>query len=331
MNFRKQNMPKVSVITGYYNRVDHLERTVRSVLDQTYADIELIVFDDASTDGTAARLAELAGRLNDPRFTYVVHKKNKGFTQGMVDAVATAKGEYVAVQGSGDISLPTRIEKQVGVLEARPEVAAVGCWYTNVVADSGARRPREPNADNTDLTALLKGNVYSHGEVMFRRSVYDQVGGYRPAFQNCQDYDLWLRMVRVGKLATVKEQLYDRYVRFDGVSYDPKKFAVQARYFLLTKRIGAMEPEAAARAVEELATKGPLGMMPTSDPALQKRYLTAALRSIVWGASKEAETLARENILSTPKRLAILAIAKLFAWPVTRPLRVMVQRSLGVQ
>jgi glycosyltransferase involved in cell wall biosynthesis len=324
-------MPKVSVITGYHNRGEHLERTVRSILEQTFSDIELIVFDDASTDGTAARLPELAARLNDPRFRYIVHEQNKGFTQGMIDAIAAAKGAYIAVQGSGDISLPTRIERQVEVLERQLDVVAVGCWYTNVVADSGARRPRQPDANNIDFGTLLKGNVYSHGEVMYRRSAYDEVGGYRAAFKNCQDYDLWLRMIRVGRLATVRDQLYDRYVRFDGVSYDPKKFAVQARYFLLAKRIGAMPLAEQEPIVAELKEKGPLALVPKDDKALQKRYAQAALRSIAWGASREAEALARDNIISTPIRLGLISMARLFGTPVGKPLQRLVQRSVGVQ
>lgn len=324
-------MPKVSVITGYYNRCEHLELTVRSILDQSFEDLELIVFDDASTDSTEQRIRAIQNDLRDPRLRIIIHARNKGFTQGMIDAIARSAGKYVAVQGSGDISLPGRIRRQFDLLESRPEVGVVGCWYTNVVSSTGARRQRRPNAHGLDLGQLLQRNVFSHGEVMFRRSVYDAAGGYRPAFRNCQDYDLWLRMVKLTQFATIPENLYERYIRFDGVSYDPRKFARQARYFLLAQRFAAMTDDEGDRAVAKLAAEGPLSLIPSSDPALQARYVKAALRSIIWGACTEAAELARNNIKSTFMRAALVTGAKLFDSPVGRPFRKIAELTFGVR
>ena len=324
-------MPKVSIISGYYNRADYLEATVASALNQTFRDIELLVFDDASSDNTKLNMEDLAKRLGDSRFKPIYHGANKGFTQGMIDAIAQCKGDYIAVLGSGDIALPDRIAEQVAYLDANPDVGVVGCWYTNVVAETGARRPRQPNANGVDFTRLLKGNVFSHGEVMIRKSVYDTVGGYRAAFRNCQDYDLWLRISKISKLATIPKYLYDRYVRMDGVSYNPQKFLVQARYFLLTQRIAQMDEASAIKAIETLRINGPMSLVELADPALQSRFLKASARSIVWGASKEAEALARAGILSFPKRMGIILVAKVLSWPVGRPLRAIVQKAFGVQ
>lgn len=323
-------MPKVTVVTGYYNRKDVLRPTITSILSQTFRDLELIVFDDASTDGSGEALSALAAELNDPRLKIRIHETNLGFTQGMVDAIADSSSDYIAVQGSGDISLPERIEKQVAVLDERPDVGAVGCWYTNVVEGSEIRRPRQPNAEGKTFETLVSGNVYSHGEVMFRRSIYEQVGGYRPAFKNCQDFDLWLRMVKVSKLATVTENLYDRYVRFDGVSYNPKKFAVQARYFLLCQRIAKMPPEEQETQITRLAAEGPMPMIPSEDPELQDRYFKACLRSIVWGATDQAKTIAKENILSSSKRAMVTTLATTLGSPIGRPALNVLRRRLGV-
>jgi glycosyltransferase involved in cell wall biosynthesis len=324
-------VPRVSVITGYYNRRDHLEPTIRSILDQSFTDLELLVFDDCSPDGSSERLQELVAEFADPRLKPILHQTNKGFTRGMIDAIAQAQGEYIAVQGSGDISLPTRIEKQVALLDARPEVGAVGCHYTNVVAESGVRRERTPNADGATLETLIAENVFSHGEVMFRRSVYEQAGGYRAPFVNSQDIDLWLRMVRHARLATVPEQLYDRYVRMDGVSYAPKKFAVQARYSMLARRFARMAPAEAEAALARLAAEGPLALVPHDDPELQRRYIRSTLRSIVWGATKEAEQLARNFVASRPKRTALLLAARVLGSPMGRPALKLLQKRFGVE
>lgn len=324
-------MAQVTVITGYYNRKEVLADTIRSILNQTFEDLELIVFDDASPDGTADALQALAAELNDPRLKLRLHDKNLGFTQGMIDAIEASTSEYIAVQGSGDVSLPTRIEKQVALLNAQPDVGAVGCWYTNVVEGTNIRRPRTPDATGKTFETLISGNVYSHGEVMFRRDIYHKAGGYRAAFKNCQDFDLWLRMVKISKLATVHEQLYDRYVRFDGVSYNPKKFAVQARYFLLCQRIAKMPAAEQEKHIARLAAEGPLNMIETSDKALQNRYFKAALRSIVWGAGKEAKAIARESIQSRSKRALVIVTATVLGSTVGKPVMALLRRMLGVK
>ncbi|RYZ77155.1 MAG: glycosyltransferase, partial [Proteobacteria bacterium] len=308
-------MVKVSVITGFYNRGEFLRQTIESILNQTFSDFELICFDDASTDDSAQRLEQLHAEFNDPRFRYIVHAKNTGFTRGMIAAVAQAQGEYIAVQGSADISLPRRLELQAGVLDSRPEVVAVGCWYSNIVYETGVRRLRKPNANDKTFGTLLNGNVFSHGEVMYRKSTYDQVGGYRAAFKFCQDFDLWLRMIKVGKLATVPEELYERFVRYDGVSYAPEKFALQARYSILAAQIAQMTTEKAAEILNILGEHGPTVLVPKEHPKLQRRYVKAALRSVVWGKSDATIQLSEESIVSPVKRTAVIALANFYASP----------------
>lgn len=324
-------MVKVSVITGYYNRGEFLRPTIEAIANQTFDDFEFILFDDASTDDTAARLHAIAEEFADPRFRFIVHEKNTGFTRGMIAAVAQAKGEYIAVQGSADVSLPERLERQTALLDARKDVGAVGCWYTNVVYDTGVRRLRRPNADEATFESLLKGNVFSHGEVMFRRDIYDQVGGYNPAFKFCQDYNLWLRMIKISRLATVPQPLYERYVRNDGVSYAPEKFAVQARYFLLAQRIAQMDEKQAENTLKHLEKNGPLDLIPKSDPALQKRYMMAALRSSIWGNTNAAINLARDNIENPIWRYGVIALAGLYALPISAPIRGLVLKTLGIK
>ncbi|ODT72397.1 MAG: hypothetical protein ABS75_04640 [Pelagibacterium sp. SCN 63-23] len=323
-------MPKVSVITGYYNRGEHLERTILSVLNQTYRDLELIVFDDASPDDSANRLKEIASRLSDPRLKVVLHERNKGFVQGMIDAIAMSSGEYVAVQGSGDISLPTRIEKQAAVLDASPEIGLVGCWYTNVETETNARRLRQPNADAMDFEALMKNNAFSHGEVMYRRSAYDAVGGYRAAFRNSQDIDLWLRMVKVTKMSTIPENLYDRYIRFDGVTYDPLKFPIATRYSMITRKVARAAPDEAEEMIAKLKSEGPASIILKSDKDFQKRIRVAAARSLVWGNVEAFHQLVADQISSPVEQRLLLILGKIFSSPPAAPLRKVVRAYLGI-
>lgn len=320
--------PMVSVITGFYNRGALLQRTVDSLLAQTYENLEIIVFDDRSTDDTSERLMRYE-MMNDPRLRIIRHEKNKGFTQGMIDAIAEAKGEYIAVQGSGDSSEPTRIEKQAVVLINRPEVGVVGSHYENIIEAGGVVRLRRPNANKVTLESLRQQNVFTHGEVMYRKSAYELVGGYRTAFRYCQDYDLWLRIIRHYEFATVPEMLYKRYIQFDGVSYAPEKSVIQARYFLICQRMAALEKEGAKALFERLRAEGPLAIVGEKDPALQKRLFRNCLRQIVWGNRGQALELAQR--LEFRNKTVIKIVAGLFGSKMMAIPRKFVFKALGIQ
>jgi glycosyltransferase involved in cell wall biosynthesis len=277
----------------YYKRAELLDRTVRSMLAQTYPNLEIIVVDDCSPDDTAQRL-EAYRQLNDPRLKIIVGASNRGFTQCMIDAIAGAEGSLIAVQGSGDFSEPDRISRQVALLCARPDVGVVGCHYENVVEDAQIVRLRTPNADDATLETLLKGNIFSHGEVMYRKDLYDRVGGYRTTFRFCQDYDLWLRLAEITRFATVKTMLYRRFIQFEGVSYAPDKATIQARYFLLAQRIARLPGRAGGDLFERLRELGPEALVPQTDRALQKRIFKNCLRQIVWGNATQAKLLAKK-------------------------------------
>jgi glycosyltransferase involved in cell wall biosynthesis len=285
--------PRVSMITVYYKRAELLDRTVRSMLAQTYPNLEIIVVDDCSPDDTAQRL-EAYRQLNDPRLKIIAGTTNRGFTQCMIDAIAGAEGSLIAVQGSGDVSEPERIARQVALLCARPDVGVVGCHYENVVEDAQIVRLRTPNADNASLETLLKGNIFSHGEVMYRKDLYDRVGGYRTTFRFCQDYDLWLRLAEITRFATVPSMLYRRFIQFEGVSYAPDKATIQARYFLLAQRIARLPGQAGRDLFARLVKFGPEALVPQSDRALQKRIFKNCLRQIVWGNAAQAKLLAKK-------------------------------------
>lgn len=296
----------VSVITGYYNRGPLVARTVESILAQTFGDFELIVFDDCSSDDTQDQLA----RYDDPRLKVIRHQTNKGFVQGMIDAIAVSQGRYVAVQGSGDVSMPTRLERQVEVLETMPDVGVVGCHYENVIEDEGIRRLRTPTVDGLTVEGLRRSNVFSHGEVTYRRAVYDAVGGYRPEFVNSQDYDLWLRMIRECRFEIVPEVLYHRFVQFDGVSYAPDKLIRQTRFALLAQDLSRLDTEAQGRRLAEVRAGKLDAIVPIEDRRLQVTVFRAVCRAIAWNNLDQARALSREYLMPGKlRRLAAILLA----------------------
>ena len=199
------NKPLVSIIVGYYNRENMVDESIKSLINQTYNNIEIVVFDDCSTDCTYSKLKEYC---SDSRLKLIRHTVNKGFVQGVIEAINISSGEYIALHGSGDISYPKRIEKQVEFLQQHNDIGVVGCYFRNVEGNdtSVVRKPNEKNFRSFIMTRT----PFSHGEVMYRRDIYNQAGGYRNFFKYAQDRDLWCRFSRLTNYFVIEDVLYDR-------------------------------------------------------------------------------------------------------------------------
>lgn len=208
-----------------------------------------------------------------------------------------------------------RLEKQAAVLDARPDVGVVGCWYTNVNTATGTRTPVQTNADAFSLSDLSSRNPFSHGEVMFRRSMYEKAGGYRPEFKFAQDIDLWMRIRPFAELATVPEFLYERYILSDGVTHSPKKFSDQARFSILARRLPNLSSEAQEQALSQVRAGELSDVIPKDDPELQQRYIRGTVNIARSGSIDDAVTSARTNIESFWKRNTLVALFKIYDSP----------------
>jgi hypothetical protein len=202
----------VSIVTVYHNRGDLVTASIESLLSQTHREIEIIAVDDGSTDETYDRLRA----FDDERLTVMRHP-NEGFVGSIRKGVVAARGEIVAIHGSGDISHPDRIARQLAALAERPEVGVVGCHVENRNLLRNTSMLHRPTVSADAGRQLAESNFLMHGEVMFRKQVYNAVGGYRPFFRMAQDRDLWLRMSERTGFHVVPEVLYTRFVRLDGV------------------------------------------------------------------------------------------------------------------
>lgn len=309
-------MPKVSVITAYYNRAPVLRRTIESVLNQTYADIELIVVDDSSTDDTAKRLTELTSEWQDPRLQIVINEQNKGFVQSVRDAIEDSTGEFIAIQGSGDVSLPDRIARQVEMLNAQPGVVAVGCWYHNVDEVSGAVEAFRP-----DASASADGvTTFTHGEMMMRRSAYEKSGGYRTEFKVAQLTDLGFRLHRIGTFATVPEFLYERHLQGDGITYNPSKLIKQAQYLTLAHHLQKLPGDATQATLTAVREDGIDLVVPVADSRVQFILTERCLRLCLYDRGADAAAVAA-RLAQPMKRLTFQLLARGIQTPASRPLR----------
>ncbi len=222
----KSSYPLVSVITGYYNRKENLAESIQSVLNQDYPNFEFIVFDDCSTDGTKELLQHFKGK--DERFYLIEHEQNIGFTKGIIQAISFAKGKYIAIHGAGDISFPLRIRKQVELLESNPTIGIAGCLIEDIY-----------DGDTHLYTPLTKNGDYnfSQGEVMYRKSLYYQVGGYNALFKYGQFTMLKLDLIKISKAAYIEEVLYKRIHYSNGVTRNNKRKLEQIISYTIGKNI----------------------------------------------------------------------------------------------
>lgn len=221
-------MPKVSICVAYYNRSEYVASCIGSLLNQNYDDFEVIVVNDGSPDTQTQVELE---RFNDPRLR-VVYQENAGFVGAMRKAISLANGEYIAIQGAGDVSLPKRVAIQAKYLDENPDLGIVSCRYENVVIggnnDGNKKTYSYPNTVITIDDVLTGSNPFGHGEVMYRKSLYEEVGGYRDFFRFAQDRDLWLRILPLCKGEIIDEILYQRYLfTSDGIATNIEKLVLQ--------------------------------------------------------------------------------------------------------
>ena len=247
-------MMKLSVVMSVYNGASALDATLRSILDQSESDFELIVVDDGSTDATPSILAA----CNDPRLR-VITQANTGLTRALIRGCAEARGECIARHDAGDRSHRDRFAKQLALLRGDPSLVLVSC-ATSYHAPRGERLYVVRGDAEAVQTSLRRDGVDAirglthHGSAMFRRDAYLAAGGYREAFHFAQDLDLWVRLARLGRIAFVEDVLYEARVDVDAISSTNRPEQIElARIAVAIRDDPAREQELLA----EAATIGP--------------------------------------------------------------------------
>ena len=197
--------PAISVLMPVYNTERFVAETTESVLAQTFRDFELIALDDGSKDRSREILEGFARR--DPRVR-VVSRPNKGLVATLNEGLALAQAPLIARIDADDLCHPQRFEKQVAALNADPGLVAVGSCSAAIDEDGNAlgNYPTPLSHEAIEKEHLRGQSSIHHPSVMFRTEVVRQLGGYRELVP-CEDFDLWLRLGEVGRLANLAENL----------------------------------------------------------------------------------------------------------------------------
>ena len=183
-------MPKVSVILPTYNRLPMLKEAMDSVLAQNFEDMELIVVDDGSTDGTAEEMKRYGGRVK-----LIQHSRNRGVSAARNKGILHARGKYIAFLDSDDLWVKGKLRIQVSFLDDNPHYPI--CYTDEIWIRRGKRvNPMIKHAKYSGwiFEKCLPLCIMSPSSVMMKRTLFSKVGLFDEALPVCEDYDFWLRV-----------------------------------------------------------------------------------------------------------------------------------------
>lgn len=213
--------PKVSIIMGIYNCSSTLKESIHSLLEQTYTDWELIMCDDGSTDRTFHIAKEYADEYEN--ITLLTNEKNRGLAFSLNRCLSIAKGEYIARQDGDDRSLPTRLEKEVTLLNDHPEfdIVSTGMIFFDETGYWGEIR----SVEKPEPIDLVVQSPFCHAPCIVRKEALLRVNGYslKRMTHRAEDYDLWFRMYANGSRGyNIQSPLYE--VRDDRQAISRRKY-----------------------------------------------------------------------------------------------------------
>jgi len=202
-------LPSVSVVIPTYNRRQFIGEAVASVLAQSHRELEVIVVDDGSTDGTGAFLQQRFG--HDQRFRYVP-QENAERAVARNTGIRAAQGQWLAFLDSDDLWLPDKLARQVACVTASPELVLVHTGYTEVdehnqpLRDILLNRRTEPE---TAFGALVTANFICSATPLIRRDAFDRVGLFNEDRRLLcfEDWEMWTRLAAVGPIQYLREPL----------------------------------------------------------------------------------------------------------------------------
>lgn len=187
-----------------YNGMPYLKEAVKSILNQTYKNLEFIIVDDASSDGTWRYLISLKAR----RIKLIKNKKNLGLAASLNIALWQAHGDLIARMDADDISLPERFERQVEFLLKNPSIDLCGTW-ADLIDGNGivVGEKKYPISDNLMKKALAWYSPIIHPTLMTRAKVLKKLAGYDPKFDFAEEYELLMRAKNKFKMANIPQKL----------------------------------------------------------------------------------------------------------------------------
>ena len=220
-----ESLPLVSILMPAYNAERYIKESIDSALAQTYVNIEVVVIDAASKDKTV----EIVKAYTDPRVRLIEHAYEPiiATRNGLLKE---ARGEYIAFLDSDDIYLPDRIVEEVAFFEENPQYSIVFCdlrYFFDGVPDKLYRNAYAFHSDNAFLQLLDKMYI-TNTTVMFKREIYEKLGGYNESLGLVEDWEYFLRIAHAGyEIPFLKKDLVRYRLRWDSHTNFARQVAIK--------------------------------------------------------------------------------------------------------
>lgn len=206
MGNAQQNV-RISIITCCYNAAQYLEEAINSILNQSFQNFELILIDDASLDNTLAICESYSQR--DSRVKTISLPVNVGVAAARNAGIQIACGEWIAILDSDDVSMPDRLAEQIKVAESNRDIVLIGS--NSVLIDKNGKHTKcyQYPTKNADLVRNLESikKFPPHSSILYRKDAVRRALGFNTKFVQSEDWDLWLRLSKIGQLASVDKTL----------------------------------------------------------------------------------------------------------------------------
>lgn len=244
-------MPQVSVILPTHNRAHVLGRAVRSVLAQTFVDLELIVVDDGSTDETETVLAG----FSDPRLIVLRHSECRGAAVARNTGVGVSSAPWLAFQDSDDVWRIDKLARQYAAIDNDQAAGLICCGY---LVMTRAGKISFVSADSRMQSGEWgPDNIYDFGFItptwLLRRDVFELAGGFDETMPNLEDWELAFRLYQITSIRAVNEPLVIKYGSADSINPD-RESRIRSIETIIQRHsaIWIDEPQVLARLYAEL-------------------------------------------------------------------------------
>jgi glycosyltransferase involved in cell wall biosynthesis len=252
-------------LIGAWNNAATLPRAIGSILSQTLEELELLVLDDGSEDDTRG----IVEQIDDPRLRYVA-LPHRGIAPTLNTGLQEARAELVAVLDADDVALADRLRRQVELLEARADVAVVGC-HTREVDENGRELRNRTSFKSGDVTRALQWfNPIPNTAAAYRRRAALDAGGYDGRYRYASEYDLWLRIAERHVIWNLPETLSVRVMHGMNASASNERVVMRES---LSLQWAALRRRRSLRGVEGLA----IPMLSLATPTPLKRVARRVL------------------------------------------------------
>lgn len=296
-----QNFPLVSIVTPTYNQADYLAETIESVLAQDYPNIEYIVLDDGSTDGTPEILKRYDGRIRHERHENIgqANTLNKGW--------AMARGTYIGYLSSDDLLYPSAVRKLVDRIDRDSFIV---CTFPDAdLINSHSLVIKKNVCQHFDLVEIVvRQSCYIGPGALFRKSAFEVIGGWRPELTLAPDREFWIRLAAEGRFAMYDEVLAGYRMHPRSLSYKIVSEEASCEYLLVLDKYFCAEsipPAIAERKAE----------------AYGYAYLLIARNCFRAGHLKRGIELYSKACLLHPKLRSVWVKLRILRNVVSRPIR----------